>query len=458
LHQQGKSFLFPLTKKIHTFGGEIMAQKHVIPSVILFLFLAFTMIGCGGGGGGESSTPTGSPTLQVLPASYDFGTVTTSNSPALLEVRIKNNGTAALHVSTITLSDSSNFSLISNGGSKPCASGSPTIPAVDSCTFQVGFRPGADGTFPGNVQIRSNDGSSPVFTLTLNGTAEPVDTLTVRINQLETSCPISDVVNAYVSVTDQGGYPLSGLVKANFTVTEGLEIKGITTATYVDIAYEAISIAAVMDYSSSQTVESIADMQNGFINLFNNLRGTDFGEIVKFSTRVNVVQPWTSDKAALVAAVSASYPTGNTRLYDAVFQAVDDTALKTDFRRALVVATDGGDNPDPNYPGIHSLTDVINNASTKGVPIFTIGIGSSINIAVLEQMANDTGGQFFEALTSQNLATIYQQLTSVLYEKQYILTFNQSVLGSVGTANLNIKATTPLGIFGDDTVLITSCR
>ena len=198
----------------------------------------------------------------------------------------------------------------------------------------------------------------------------------------------------------------------------------------MDQLYEPISIAAVMDYSSSQSAENIADMQNGFVNLFNNLRGTDFGEIVKFSTGVDVVQPWTSDKAALAAAASAPYQTGYTSLYDAVFQAVSDTALRTDFRRAVVVVTDGEDNHAPNQASIHDLNEVINNASTKGVPIFTIGIGPAVNIALLEQMANDTGGQFFEAQTSQNLATIYQQLTSVLYEKQYILTFNQSVLGT----------------------------
>ena len=120
--------------------GIKKVKKHMVPSVILFLFLAFTMTGCGGGGGGESSTPTsspptGSPTLEVLPASYDFGSVTTSNSPAPLEVRIKNNGTAGLQVSNIVLSDQVNFSLISNGGSTPCASISPTIPA------SVGPRP-----------------------------------------------------------------------------------------------------------------------------------------------------------------------------------------------------------------------------------------------------------------------------------------------------------------------------
>jgi len=439
-----------------------MIKKYEVSPVILFLLLALTMTGCSSGGGGDSggaapAPPVGSPSLQVLPASFDFGAVTTTNSPAPLEVRIKNNGTAALQVSNIALSDQINFSLISNGGSRPCASISPTIPAADSCTFQVGFQPGTDGTFTGNIQIRSNDGTSPVFTLAINGTAEPVATLTVRINQLETSCP-TDVVNAYVSVTDQGGYPLPGLVGANFTVTEGGTNLGIPTpTTYVDVAYEAISITAVMDYSGTLTdqPQAVADMEAGFINLFNNLRPTDFGEIIKFDSQFEVVQPFTSNIAALVAAVSAAFDKGrNTILYDAVFKAVDDTALRTGYRRAVVVTTDGVDEGSI----AHNLTDVINNAIAKGVPIFTIGLGSGVNTAILEQMAADTGGQFFQAQTSQNLATIYQQLTSVLYEKQYILTFNQSVLGPGVTANLNIKATTPLGKFGDDTVVITSCH
>jgi Ca-activated chloride channel family protein len=411
-----------------------MVKKNALVPVVLILSLVFTMTGCGGGGGGDSatpSTPTGSPTLQVLPASFDFGAVTTANTPAPLVVTIKNNGTAA--------------------------SNSPTIPAADSCTIQVGFQPGTDGTFAGNVQISSNDGSSPVFTLALNGSAEPVATLTVRINQLETSCP-SDAVNAYVSVTDQGGYPFTGLVGANFTVIEGVANLGIPNpTTYVDVAYEPISITAVMDYSGTITdqPQAVADMESGFINLFNNLRATDFGEIIKFDTQFEVVQGFTSDKAALAAAVSAPFDKGrNTVLYDAIFKAVDDTGLRTANRRAVVVTTDGVDEGSI----AHNLTDVINNAIAKGVPIFTIGIGSGVNPAILEQMAADTGGQFFSAQTSQNLATIYQQLTSVLYEKQYILTFNQSHLGPGGTANLNIKATTPLGKFGDDTMLITSCN
>ena len=106
----------------------------------------------------------------------------------------------------------------------------------------------------------------------------------------------------------------------------------------------------------------------------------------------------------------------------------------------------------------HSLTEVINNAISKKVPIFTIGIGSSIDRGVLQQMATATGGLFYEANTSQNLANIYQQLSSVLYEKQYTLIFNQLVRGTVGSpSNLSIAANF-LGITGSAATTISSCN
>ena len=134
-----------------------------------------------------------------------------------------------------------------------------------------------------------------------------------------------------------------------------------------------------------------------------------------------------------------------------MFQAVDDTAIaNADYRRAVIVGTDGKD--EGPTPGVaisnHSLTEVINNAKNKKVPIFTIGLGASINRDVLVQMATETGGLFYEANTSQNLATIYQQLSSILFEKQYALKFDQLVRGTVGSpSNLTIGANS-LGITG----------
>lgn len=432
-------------------------------------FVIFAVAGCGSGGGDSGGpppppAPAGTAAIQVLPATYDFGNVTTGNTPAPLEVTIRNTGSAALQVSAISFRAPADpgFTSTLNGGSRPCGSGSPTIAVGDSCTFQVQFQPASTGSFATTLQISSNAPGSPLTALAIAGTSQPLMILSARINQLDTACPTNEVTS-YVSVTDQGGYPVLGLLASNFLVTEGTTNLPVTSSTYIEALYKPIAIAAVMDHSGSLTDQPLAfaDMKNGFSSLFNNIRPNDIGEIVKFDSEIEVVQPFTPDKAALLAAISASFDRGRfTRLYDAVYQAVDDTAMNANYRRAVIVATDGTDEgPTAGVPySTRSLTDVMNNAISKKVAIFTVGIGASINRAVLEQMAASTGGLFYEAPTSQNLATVYQQLSSILYEKQYALKFNQLVMGTVGSpSNLTIRADT-LGITGTAATTIASCN
>ena len=58
---------------------------------ILFMLFPIAFLGCSGGGGGGGSVAT-SPSIQVSPSAYDFGSVTLGNTPAALEVTIENNG------------------------------------------------------------------------------------------------------------------------------------------------------------------------------------------------------------------------------------------------------------------------------------------------------------------------------------------------------------------------------
>jgi hypothetical protein len=166
------------------------------------------------------------------------------------------------------------------------------------------------------------------------------------------------------------------------------------------------------------------------------------------------MQEFTADKTALAAAISATFDMGaGTVLYDSIIRAVDDTAqLAGNFRRAVIAITDGND-----FDSINTIDNVINNAALKGVPVFIIGISgdTQINRVVLEQIAQGTGGQFFEAITAQNLATIYNQLSSLLFQNQYIISFNQLALGG-NTANLTIEAASQ-GITGNDNIPILSC-
>ena len=201
-----------------------MSKEALSLARLLFAAATIAVAGCGGGGGGSSASPApappAAPAIQVLPSSFDFGQVTTNNVPAPLEVTIRNTGTAALNVSAISLlaPSGSPFGLTLNAGTKPCGSAA-SVAVADSCTVQVTFQPPTAGPFSSTLQITSNAQGSPTVTVPISGTSAAVTSLTLRINQLETSCP-SLATTAYVSVIDQGGFPLLGLSAANFLASQ----------------------------------------------------------------------------------------------------------------------------------------------------------------------------------------------------------------------------------------------
>ncbi len=439
-----------------------MIKNRILRSLfVLFLFLPIAFLGCSGGGD-DAPAPVPSPSIKVLPSSYYFGVVTPGNVPSPLEVEIQNNGSLTLNVFSITLSDTINLKLDLNDGSNPCGILSPSIAPGGNCTVVVEFdpQPGSLDQFRANLTITSDASNNSSLDVPLTADQDDLSELNVRINQVESTenCPNPEVT-AYVSVTDQGGYPVTTLAKDDFLITEDGGYVGHPTNASSVKNTATISVALVMDYSGSVTdvQDAVDDMEESATYFIEQLRDlppllVDEAEIIKFDNIVEVVQGFTSDKDLLKAAIDEDWDNGReTTLYDAVVKAVDDTALQSTARRTVIVITDGKDTQ-----SLQILDDVINDANNKGVPIFAIGLGI-LDDTILRRMANDTGGQFFEAKTSDNLRTIYQQLADILFNDQYILTYT-SDLGAGVSADLTIEATySPTAITGDDTKEIAPC-
>jgi secreted protein with Ig-like and vWFA domain len=220
-----------------------------------------------------------------------------------------------------------------------------------------------------------------------------------------------------------------------------------------------LSVVLVMDYSESITrsQDNVDDLEESAAAFIDQMGADDEMEIIKFADDFDVVQPFTpgsvGGKEDLKDVIYAPYNNGReTDLYDAVVKAIADVAPRFKQRRAVMVITDGVND---DLLSDNDFADVINDANDQGVPIFTIGLGEDINPDILRQMADDTGGKYYEAATSDNLRTIYQQLGDVLFQDSYILTYT-SGLGAGVTANLTIEGTFQT-IVGDDTKSITSC-
>ena len=443
---------------------------------IWIVLILFSLLSIGCSGGGDSDTPanttddssdTPAPDISVLPESYDFGTVTGANSAAPLEVTIQNSGTADLTVSDISLSDTTNFSLDLTNGANACASLAPTITAGNSCTVTVDFLPQdteipAEGiSYAATLAIGSNDTTTPTFNLDLSGIREDVTSISVKINQID-ACPrdVGSSVTAYVSVTDQAGFPVTTLGIDDFSLIEAnVDVQSSSTSLVNNSV--SLSVALLMDYSYSITQEpdNVTDMERAAIAFIDQLGDNDEAAIIKYAREIEITQPFTSDKASLISAIQSTPDVGSqTAFYDSLDTAITAISAREKDRQAIIIITDGEDNDgDGNPLSDSTMSDIIDEAAANGVPIFTVGLGDRVDPDLLEQISGDTGGTFLSSATSDNLTTIYSQLADLLFTDQYVLTY-ETGLGSADSGNLQVTATDSTSNSGSDTMLIQTCQ
>lgn len=167
----------------------------------------------------------------------------------------------------------------------------------------------------------------------------------------------------------------------------------------------------------------------------------DQAEIVRFQGEAGAVFPvtaLTSDKTTLKAGLEGLRDTegGNTPLFDAMLQSVNDVAAaQGSVTKAVIVLTDGRDTTSTT-----TEAQVITAARDAGVPIFSIGLGNpndaaSLDRASLQRIADQTGGRVFFAEDPTALAGIFDTLTAILadsYRLECALSFDPP-LATAGT-------------------------
>jgi Ca-activated chloride channel family protein len=301
-----------------------------------------------------------------------------------------------------------------------------------------------------SFSIPSNDADEPSLTVNVTGTGQG---LNVTINKVDSSVP--GTIRMIVSVTDGNNSPVLNMSQTDFKVFEGPDLKGITG--FNDKIATPVSVALDLDYSSSVTPvqNDIEASAKGF--LLNLTTSGDEATVIKFAREVREAIGFTqvqlpADLALVNAAIDAPYtdPTNATKFFDAVYDSSNNLSLRGNDRKAVLVVSDGLDYDSlTRLPAsIQDLEDVIANAKEKQVFIFPIALGADIQKEVLERMAVETGGQYFEAPTSADLDAIYDQISLIL-TNQYEITF--TTVKAVGTTNSLRVVATNAALTGDDT-------
>jgi VWFA-related protein len=266
----------------------------------------------------------------------------------------------------------------------------------------------------GDMDILTSNSTDDDVTLWLN---QPPD-VQVTINQIITDgFPV--VIN-FVSVLDGDSNPIHGLNNGNFSVWENEVAQGpITVAPVAED--DDMSVAFVMDYSGSMSATDVTDMEDAAATFVGNFQPGDRGAIVKFSASVQLVQPYTDNTTLLTNQIYANWPGqgSSTALWQAVYEGLEETDPELN-RKAVIALTDGFSNT-----GTNSLQDCVNLSETTGIPVFTIGLGGSTNTTDLEYLATETGGAYYYAPTSADLAEIYAEINEVL-DNQYLVIYTSN--------------------------------
>jgi Ca-activated chloride channel family protein len=247
------------------------------------------------------------------------------------------------------------------------------------------------------------------------------------------------------------------LIKNDFTVIENQD--QLDQADFEVQFANAIplSVSIILDYSTSIFDSGVNTvLEDAAIEFIDQLSNSDAAEIIKFGTTVQVIQGFTSDKALLKAAVTAPFtPEPETEIYQALLKGLDDTAAQPDEnRKAVIIITDGKQNPDPSPSGV-TIDDVLVSANEKSIPIFPIGVGINIDVDSLTRLADESGGIFYQAIGAGDVDEIVQQLANTLIIDQYVFTYTSALTGSL-PASLTIEAEFN-GLTDSGTKEFTSC-
>jgi len=252
-------------------------------------------------------------------------------------------------------------------------------------------------------------------------------TSALRIDQYEQV----SLVNLYATVRDKQLSYVADLTRDRFRVSENGRPQVIVRFTD---EWKPLRVALVLDTSLSMEGEKVEAAREAALSFLEGLRPEDQGMVVSFSDSVQVVQPFTSDRSALSAAIRKTRVEGGTALYDALWTTAD-LLERFDGRRAIVLLSDGRDEASSGLePGsLHTEEEALDRALRSEAMIFAIGFGRNLAAewdffrrrsleAILRELAEATGGRAIFSSRPGKLRRAFDEVAEDL-RHQYSLAY-----------------------------------
>jgi|GEM_PF-2251319 len=260
--------------------------------------------------------------------------------------------------------------------------------------------------------------------------------LSITIDQISASTFPEITVNA--SVVNENGVVVTGLTTSNFTLSEDMVSQSPISLNGNGGA--GLIASVIQCQSTSMTQQELADQISGYTNFFHQFADGDSAKIYKFgetSTSYNWVMP---DTAQLISDLShgSDYRGDGHILYDILYYSawIHDNNGEPGESNISIIVSNG-----PDTGSDSSMASVISRFQAADAMIYAIGLGEDADEAALQQLASETGGQYFYAATSSELPDLLDNIGASLHS-QYEITYttsNTSEDGTTRTVDLDVN-------------------
>jgi Ca-activated chloride channel family protein len=190
-----------------------------------------------------------------------------------------------------------------------------------------------------------------------------------------------DLINITATVTDGNGHFVQGLKQDDFVVYEDGKPQPVAQ---FEAERVPVSLGIALDTSGSMFGDRIAAAEaalNRF--LFDLLGPSDEVFLYRFDSKPELVQRWTTDRAAVSRALGSVHANGGTALYDTVAAAIPLAQAGTRKKKALVILSDGNDTS--SHLGLDPLHEIIRESE---VLVYAIGIDASGSASYSSRMSS----------------------------------------------------------------------
>jgi tight adherence protein B len=173
-----------------------------------------------------------------------------------------------------------------------------------------------------------------------------------------------------------------------------------------------IAAALVIDRSQSMRGKPLADAASGARGFVSAKKPNDELSVIAFGSTVTTLSPFSTAKLDADQPLARLKPdtARGTALYDAIATAARQLQSNQLPGRIIIVLTDGADNASAG-----TLTAAIAAARQANAAIYTIGIeGKGFTSDPLVQLATATGGQYYGASSTSDLARVYSSIATAL--------------------------------------------